>query len=93
MKSIVYFIPLSLFLIGSSACSRSGDATMANPRSYGSVKVKPQQRANDKSRFKEQREKNNGTFGLGLADQSNNPYKFQTVKAPKKYKYSKPKGY
>ncbi|KAA9339150.1 hypothetical protein F0P96_00515 [Hymenobacter busanensis] len=80
-------------LVACGACSRD-ETTFQNPKSsYGTVKTRAPQRQNDRSRFKEDREKKNGTLGFGLSDQTNNPYKFQTVKAPKKYKYTKPKGY
>jgi hypothetical protein len=84
MKPLLYLLSL-VTLLGGAACSRSGDATMQNPRNYKAVSVKAPNRANDRRQYKQTR---GGNVGLGIDTKANNPYQFRTVKGAKKYKYS-----
>jgi hypothetical protein len=84
MKLVLYLLALSTLLVGAS-CSRSGDATMQNPRNYKSVSAKGPKRENDRRQYKQTR---GGSVGLGIDTKSNNPYQFRTVKSHKKFQYS-----
>ena len=86
MKPLLYYFSLGLLLLSGAACSRSGDATMQNPRNYKAVSVKAPDRSNDRRQYKQTR---GGSVGLGIDTKSGNPYQFRTVKAPPKYKYNK----
>ncbi|GAB2954327.1 hypothetical protein GCM10027048_19630 [Hymenobacter coalescens] len=85
MKPLLYLLAFSFFIL-STACSRSGDATMQNPRNYKSVSTKGPSRDNDRRQYKQTR---GGSIGLGIDTKANNPYQFRTVKGQKKYKYTK----
>ncbi|OON67217.1 hypothetical protein [Hymenobacter sp. CRA2] len=86
MKPLLYFLFSALLLLSGTSCSRSGDATMQNPRNYKSAANRAPHRENDRRQYKQTR---GGSVGLGIDTKANNPYQFRTVKAPKKYKYTK----
>ncbi|WP_400191656.1 hypothetical protein [Hymenobacter sp. B81] len=87
MSSSLRLLAFGLLLAVGASCSR--DQAPQNPRGYGTVSTKSTNRPNDKSRFRDNRPA--GPVGLGVDTKAKNPYKFQTVKAPKRYKYGKAK--
>ncbi|WP_426490939.1 hypothetical protein [Hymenobacter sp. 102] len=87
MKAYLLLTACALLLAGTS-CS-SEDKMMERPSRYGTVSAERIKRNNNKARFRKERR----TVGLGLNidPNSNDPYKYRTVNAPKKYKYAKPR--
>lgn len=84
MKSLLLILTLAT-LIGLGSCAQDRTAQSANPRGYGTVKVKPERRVNNKARFRKER----NPIDLGIDLSPRKPTQYETVKAPKKYKYSK----
>ncbi|MCA8829369.1 hypothetical protein [Hymenobacter pini] len=87
MRNFLLLSACALLLAGTS-CS-SEDKMMERPSRYGTVSTNRTKRDNNKARFRKERR----TVGLGLNidPNANNPYKYRTVDAPKKYKYAKPR--
>lgn len=81
MKNLLYYSTLLLLFTG--ACTQ--DKVLQAPHKYA-AEPEPK-RSNDRSQFKQTR----SSVGLGLDLHSKNPYKFRTVDAPPRYKYSKGK--
>jgi hypothetical protein len=84
MKSLLPILALAT-LIGLGSCAQDRTAQSANPRGYGTVKVKSERRGNNKARFRKER----NPIDLGIDLSPRKPTQYETVKAPKKYKYSK----
>lgn len=87
MKNLLLTSAVALLLLGTS-CS-SEDKMLERPSRYGSVSMDRTKRDNNKARFRKERK----PIGLGLNvdPNANDPYKYRTVNAPKKYKYAKPR--
>lgn len=86
MKNLILTATIALFL--ASSCS-SEDKMLERPSRYGTVSAERTKRANNKARFK--RDRKPVGLGLNIDPNANNPYKYRTVNAPKKYKYAKPR--
>lgn len=84
MKTLLSILALAI-LISLGSCAQDRVTQSANPRGYGTVKMKPERRGNNKSRYRKER----NPIDLGIDLSPRNPTKYETVKAPKKYKYSK----
>lgn len=86
MKNLI-LTSVTAILLGSS-CS-SEDKMLERPSRYGTVSTERTKRDNNKARFK--RDRKPIGLGLNIDPNANNPYKYRTVNAPKKYKYAKPR--
>ncbi|MBD2715378.1 hypothetical protein KBK19_10055 [Microvirga sp. STR05] len=84
MRNLLSILSLAA-LVSLGSCAQDRVTQSANPRGYGTVKVKPEKRKNNKARFYKER----NPIDLGIDLSPRKPTQYETVKAPKKYKYSK----